>query len=127
MTPRLCTALCLFLLFTEGVFAQAPPAPASQAPAQSGGVYPDSPAGLQHFAEDLLSAIKASDNAKADSLWQATILPDHAAWFAAAFGEKEATRLARGHFRTALSLNPPPTLKADCEKLLSKLPPGDGE
>jgi len=93
VTPRLWTALCLFLLFTEGVFAQVPPAPASQAPAQSGGVYPDSPAGLQHFAEDLLSAIKASDNAKADSLWQATILPDHAAWFAAVFGEKEGASL----------------------------------
>ena len=93
MTLRLCIALCLSLLFAAGVPAQTPPAPASQAPAQSGAVYPDSPAGLQHFVEDLLSAIKASDNAKVDSLWQATILPDHGAWFAAIFGEKESASL----------------------------------
>ncbi len=81
------------MLFTAGVPAQAPPAPASQAPAQSGAVYPDSPEGLQHFAEDLLSAIKAGDNANVDSLWQGAILSDHAAWFAAAFGEKEGASL----------------------------------
>lgn len=56
-------------------------------------MYPDSPAGLQHFAEDLLSAIKAGDSAKVDSLWQGAILPDHAAWFAGVFGEKEGASL----------------------------------
>jgi len=93
VTWRFRFALFLFLLFTASVFAQAPPPSASQAPAQSGAAYPDSPAGLQQFAEDLLSAIKAGDSAKVDSLWQGAILPDHAAWFAATFGEKEGASL----------------------------------
>jgi TonB family protein len=83
-----CFSLALFLLLlcAARVPAQVPPAPASQAPA-------DSPAGLQHFVEDLLSAIKASDNAKVDALWRSTILPDHSAWFASVFGENEVASL----------------------------------
>jgi hypothetical protein len=52
-------------------------------------MYPDSPAGLQRFVVDLLDAIINSDNAKVESLWQSTILPAHAVWFATIFGEKE--------------------------------------
>ena len=55
--------------------------------------------GLQRFVEDLLSAIKASDSAKIDSLWQAATLPDHAAWFAAAFGEKEGASLEANYVK----------------------------
>jgi TonB family protein len=93
VTRRICLALFLFLLFTARIPAQVPPAQASQAPAQYGPMYTDSPAGLQHFVEDLLSAIKAGDNTKVDSLWQSAILPDHTVWFAAVFGEKEGTSL----------------------------------
>jgi TonB family protein len=52
-------------------------------------MYSDSPAGLQRFVVDLLDAIINSDNAKVESLWQSTILPAHAVWFATIFGEKE--------------------------------------
>jgi TonB family protein len=83
-----CFSLAPFLLlfFAARVQAQVPPAPASQAPAYSR-------AGLQHFVEDLFSAIKASDNAKVDALWRSAILPDHSAWFASVFGENEGASL----------------------------------
>jgi TonB family protein len=93
VTRRFKLAPFLFLLFATLVPAQVLPSLASQAPAQYGAIYPDSPVGLQHFVEDLLSAIKGSDNAKVDSLWQGTILPDHTTWFAAVFGEKEGASL----------------------------------
>jgi TonB family protein len=93
VTRRFNLAPFLFLLFATRVPAQVLPAPASHAPAEYGAIYPDSPVGLQHFVEDLLSAIKAGDNTKVDSLWQSAILPDHTAWFASVFGEKEGTSL----------------------------------
>ena len=56
-------------------------------------MYADSPAGLEQFVEDLLTAIRDKDNAKVDSLWQSTILPSHPVWFATVFGEKEGISL----------------------------------
>jgi TonB family protein len=86
-------ALFLFALLAAPIPAQVSPAKDSQAPVQRGTIYPDSPAGLQHFVEDLLAAIRDKDNAKVDSLWQNATLPDHAAWFAVIFGDKQGLAL----------------------------------
>ena len=88
MTSRL--ALCLFAILPTCLHAkQGTPAIPSQATPQTAVSYPDSPTGLQHFLEDLFAAIKNSDKSKTDSLWQSTVLPDHAAWFTRVFGDKE--------------------------------------
>jgi len=90
-----CSSLAFFLfaLLAAPISAQVSLAKDSQAPAQSGTMYADSPAGLQHFVEDLLTAIRDKDNGKVDSLWHSTILPSHAAWFATVFGEKDGISL----------------------------------
>jgi TonB family protein len=85
-------AVFLLLLFAAHISAQVPSALGSQ-------VRADSPAGLQHFVEDLLSAIKASDAAKVDVLWRSAILPDHSAWFASVFGEKEGPSLEASYLK----------------------------
>jgi TonB family protein len=93
VTQRFSLAPFLFFLVAATIPAQVSPASARQAPTQAGDMYPDSPAGLQHFIEALLGAIKNSDNAKVDSLWRSAILPAHAAWFTTIFGEKEGASL----------------------------------
>jgi TonB family protein len=93
VTQRSSLAFFLFALLAAPISAQVSTAKDSQAPARSGTIYPDSPAGLQHFVEDLLGAIKDGDNAKVDSLWQSAVLPAHAAWFGTVFGEKEGISL----------------------------------
>ena len=93
VTRRSSLAFFLFALLAAPISAQVSPAKDSQAPVQSGTMYADSPAGLQHFVEDLLTAIRDKDNGKVDSLWQSAILPSHAAWFATVFGEKEGISL----------------------------------
>jgi TonB family protein len=103
VTRRFRLVPLLFLLFAIRVPAQVPPAPAAHPPAQYDAIYPDSPAGLQHFVEDLLSAIKASDNAKVDALWRSAILPDHATWFQAMFSEKEGISLEANYAKRLTS------------------------
>jgi TonB family protein len=93
MTLRLQIAVCLFAILPACIHAQTIPAQAPQGTTQAAANYADSPAGLQHFLEDLFAAIKNSDKSKTDSLWQSAVLPDHAAWFARVFGDKEGQAL----------------------------------
>ena len=86
-------ALFVFLFSSSRASTQVPSAPVSPSPPKQNARYPDSPPGLQRFVEDLLSAIKASDNAKVESLWQDAVIPGHSTWFAAVFGEKAGASL----------------------------------
>jgi TonB family protein len=101
-------AVCLFALFVTGAPARSAPAKASQDAAAPPSAYPDSPKGLQDFLEDLFAAIKANDKPKIDALWQSTLLPGHAAWFAQVFGEKEAAALEATYARKLASAAPGP-------------------
>jgi TonB family protein len=93
MTQRLWMALCVFALFVTSASAQTVPAQTSQNAAPPPAAYPESPKGLQDFLEDLFAAIKTNDKSKIDSLWQGTLLPEHEAWFARVFGDKEGAAL----------------------------------
>jgi TonB family protein len=93
MAQRLPIALCFFALFVTSARAQSAVGRASQDVAAPPAAYPDSPKGLQDFLEVVIAAIKANDKPKIDSLWQSTQLPEHAAWFARVFGDKEGAAL----------------------------------
>jgi TonB family protein len=93
MAQRLPIAFCFFALFVTSARAQSAVGRASQDVAAPPAAYPDSPKGLQDFLEDIFGAIKANDKPKIDSLWQRTQAPDHAAWFAHVFGDKEGAAL----------------------------------
>jgi TonB family protein len=93
MTRSLQIALCFFAMFVTSASAQPALGRGSQEAAPAPAAYPDSPKGLQDFLEDLFAAIKTNDKSKIDSLWQATLLPEHAAWFARVFGDKEGATL----------------------------------
>jgi TonB family protein len=92
-------ALCLFALFVTGACAQNAPVQDPQNTAPATAAYPDSPKGLQDFLEDLFAAIKANDKPKIDSLWQSTLLPEHAAWFARVFGDNDGAALEATYAR----------------------------
>lgn len=93
------------MLLAASAAAQTAAPTASQGAAQVQSAYPDSPAGLQQFVEDLLGAIKSSDTAKVDFLWQSAILPDHAAWFVTVFGEKTGASL-ESNYAKRLAVTP---------------------
>jgi TonB family protein len=95
MPLRLRIAICFFALFVTSGRAQS----AVEGASQDAATYPDSPKGLQDFLEDLFTAIKASDKSKIDSLWQNTQLPEHAAWFARVFGDKDGAALEAAYAR----------------------------
>jgi TonB family protein len=99
VTQRLRIALCFFTLFVTSASAQPALGRGSQEAAPAPAAYPDSPKGLQDFLEDLFAAIKTNDKSKIDSLWQATLLPEHAAWFARIFGDKEGATLETTYAR----------------------------
>jgi TonB family protein len=80
----------------------------SQEPAPPTGAYADSPKGLQDFLEDLFAAIKVDDKPKIDSLWQSTLLPDHAAWFARVFGDKQGPALETTYTRQLVNASSGP-------------------
>ena len=105
MTARWIFVISLAGLFAAPGSAEMRAAAAPQAPTQAQAAYPDSPAGLQQLVEDLLGAIKANDSAKADSLWGSAILPDHAAWFSAVFGEKAGASL-ESNYAKLLAVTP---------------------
>src|ERR1700687_2919062 len=98
MMQSLRIALCFFTLYVASARAQSPPMRASNEPAPQA-AYPDSPKGLQDFLEDLFAAIKANDKPKIDSLWHSTLLPEHGAWFARVFGDKEGAALEATYAR----------------------------
>jgi TonB family protein len=56
--------------------------------------YPDSPEGIETFAEDIFKALRAKDEAKLSVYFSDLTLPDHQAWFARVFGAEEGARLA---------------------------------
>ncbi len=95
MTQRLRTSACFFALFVTSARAQS----AVQRASQDAAAYPDSPKGLQDFLEVVFAAMKANDKPKIDSLWQSTKLPEHAAWFAHVFGDKEGAALEAAYAR----------------------------
>ncbi len=103
MARRWRIALCFFTLFEAGAPVRGVPAKASQDAAVRPAAYPDSPKGLQDFLEDLFTAMKANDKPKIDSLWQSTLLPDHAAWFTQLFGDKEGAALEATYARKLAS------------------------
>src|SRR4029077_7439907 len=98
MAQRLPIAFCFFALFVTSARAQSAPGPASQVAAPPA-AYPDSPKGLQDFLEVVFNAIKANDKPKIESLWRSTQLPEHAAWFARVFGDKEGATLEAAYIR----------------------------
>jgi TonB family protein len=79
--------------------AQAALGRGSQQAAPPLAAYPDSPKGLQDFLEALFAAIKTNDKPKIDSLWQSTLLPEHAAWFTRVFGDKEGATVESTYAR----------------------------
>jgi TonB family protein len=99
MAQSLRIALCFVALFATIARAQPAPGRPSQNAAPPPAAYPDSPRGLQDFLEDLFAAIKANDKPKIDSLWQSTLLPEHGAWFARVFGDKEGAALEATYAR----------------------------
>jgi TonB family protein len=99
MAQRLHIALCFFAIFVTGASAQPALGRGPQESAPPPAAYPDSPKGLQDFLEDLFAAIKTNDKPKIDSLWQSTLLPEHAAWFARVFGDKEGATLETTYSR----------------------------
>src|SRR5258708_18128310 len=108
MARTLRMAVCFFALFVTGAPARSAPAKALQDAAALQAAYPDSPKGLQDFLEALFTAIKANDKPKIDSLWQSTLLPEHAAWFARVFGDKEGAALEAMDARELASAAPGP-------------------
>lgn len=99
MTWRIGSVLCLVALLLARINAQTPPAQTPQTAVQPGPAYPDSPAGLRDFLQDLIAAIKSNDKPKIDFLWGSTLLPNHAVWFAQVFGEQEGARLETNYAR----------------------------
>jgi TonB family protein len=99
MAQSLKIAFCFFALFATSARARPAPGRASQETAPPTTAYPDSPRGLQDFLETLFAAIKANDKPKIDSLWQSTLLPEHAVWFARVFGGKEGAALEATYAR----------------------------
>jgi TonB family protein len=97
------TALCLFALFLLGAPAGRAPTQASQVATAPPPSTPDSPKRLQDFLEELFGSIKANDRSKIDSLWQSTLLPEHAAWFARVFGDEEGGALEAAYARQLAS------------------------
>jgi TonB family protein len=93
MARRLPIAICFFALFVTSACAQSAVGRTSQDVATPPAAYPDSPKGLQDFLELVFAAIKANDKPKIESLWRSTQLPEHAAWFARVFGDKEGAAL----------------------------------
>jgi len=55
--------------------------------------------GPADFLENLFAEIKTNDKPRTDSLWQSTLLPDHAAWFARVFGDKQGPALETTYAR----------------------------
>jgi TonB family protein len=108
MAQRLWIALCFFALFVVSARAQSAMGRSSQEPAPPTGAYADSPKGLQDFLEDLFAAIKVDDKPKIDSLWQSTLLPDHAAWFARVFGDKQGPALETTYTRQLVNASSGP-------------------
>jgi TonB family protein len=99
MAQTLRMALCFFAVFLTRPSAQPALGRASQEAAAPPAAYPDSPKGLEDFLEDLFAAIRTNDKPKTDSLWQSTLLPEHAAWFARVFGDKEGAALETTYAR----------------------------
>src|SRR5712671_225785 len=93
MKQRLRIALYLFGLIVMNVAAPTAPGQTPQNAAPPPTAAPDSPRTLQDFLEDLLAAIKSNDKPKIDSLWRSIVLPEHAAWFANEFGDREGAAL----------------------------------
>jgi TonB family protein len=93
MAQLLRTAACFLALFVTTARAQSAVGRASQDVAATPAAYPDTPKGLQDFLEVVIAAIKTNDKPKFDLVWQRTQLPDHAAWFARIFGDKEGAAL----------------------------------
>jgi len=93
MAQGLHIALCFFAIFVTSASAQPALGRGSQEAAPAPAAYPDSPKGLQDFLEDLFAAIRTNDKSRIDSLWQSTLLPEHVAWFARVFGDKEGAAL----------------------------------
>jgi TonB family protein len=93
MKQRLKIALYLFGLIVMNVAVPTAPGQTPQNAAPPPTAAPDSPRALQDFLEDLLAAIKSSDKPKIDSLWRSIVLPEHAAWFASEFGDREGAAL----------------------------------
>ena len=50
--------------------------------------YEDSPAGLKHFAEDFIRAIKSNDSVAVDRLSRSLEMPEPTSWFADVFGDQ---------------------------------------
>jgi TonB family protein len=99
MAQILSMALCFFALLVTSARAEAMMGRSSQEAAPSPVAYPNSPKGLQDFLDDLFAAIRANDKPRTDSLWQSTLLPDHAAWFAGVFGDKEGATVEMTYAR----------------------------
>ena len=82
MAQRLRIALCFFAVCVTSGRGESAPGGTSQGATPQTVAYADSPKGLQDFLENLFAAIKTNDKPRTDSLWQSTLLPEHAAWFA---------------------------------------------
>ena len=108
MARTLRIAVCCFTLFVTGAPARSAPAKALQDATTPQAAYADSPKGLQDFLEALFAVIKANDKPKIDSLWQGTMMPEHAAWFARVFGDKEGAALEASYARQLASAAPGP-------------------
>jgi len=99
MAQRLRIALFFFALCVTSGRGQSAPGGTSQSATPQTVAYADSPKGLQDFLENLFAAIKTNDKPRTDSLWQSTLLPDHAAWFARIFGDKQGPALETTYAR----------------------------
>ena len=71
-------------------------------------VYPDSTAGLEHLAKDIIKAQKSNNGAAADVLLRSLILPQPRAWYERVFGPIIANNEGALYERAAASV--PPTL-----------------
>jgi len=81
--------------------AQTSPSAAAASPIPS---YPDSPAGLEKLITDMLKMQKGGDSKDLAVYVQSLILPNPAAWFTAAFGDKLGKEMADAYDRTRLNL-----------------------
>jgi len=85
----------LFLMLASATSAAAQSATAAPqaAAAPNAPAYPESAEGLTSLLEDIFTAEKAQDAAKATQLYDSLTIPDHAQWFASTFGDSEGPRL----------------------------------
>lgn len=80
-------------LATALAFAASGPACSWPKPQSPAVVYPDSVEGLQQFLHELLDALGKKNDGRVNNLLSGLVIPNHTAWFAKVFGNKEGARM----------------------------------